>query len=108
MLWALFSQAVFIPKQNSVHAQVTFHSRTLHSKVKALIDSRATESFISPALIYHFTISICTIQWLKKLYRCLAVLKRSTCNKSNKLHNNMRIIYTIHQEDDVLVGVTWS
>ena len=58
MLRALFPQAVFIPKQNSVHAQVTFHSRTLHSEVKALIDSGATESFISPALVHHFSIPI--------------------------------------------------
>ena len=58
MLWALFPQAVFIPKQKSVHALVTFHSRILHSEVNALIDSGATESFISPDLVHHFTIPI--------------------------------------------------
>ena len=33
-----------------------FHSKTLHSQVSALIDSGATESFISPDLVKHFSI----------------------------------------------------
>jgi len=61
MLWALFVQAIFIPNKNSVHALNTFHSQTLHSKVNALIDSGATESFISPVLVDHFKITTCTI-----------------------------------------------
>ena len=56
MLRALFPNAVFRPNQRAVHALVKFHSRTLHSKVSALIDSGATESFISPDLVTHFCI----------------------------------------------------
>jgi hypothetical protein len=35
------------------------------------------------------------LQSLKKLSQCLAVLRRLTYGKSNKLHNNMKIIYVI-------------
>jgi hypothetical protein len=35
------------------------------------------------------------LQWVKKLFQCLASLKRLTCYKSNKLHNNLKIIYII-------------
>ncbi len=36
-----------------------------------------------------------SIQWLKKLFQCLAILKRLTCHKSNKIDNNLKIIYEI-------------
>jgi hypothetical protein len=55
-LWAFFPQAIFIPKQHSVHAFVKFHFRTLHSVVGALVDSGATESFISSDLVKHFSV----------------------------------------------------
>jgi hypothetical protein len=35
------------------------------------------------------------IQWLKKLSQCLATLERLACHKSNKIDNNLNIIYTI-------------
>ena len=35
------------------------------------------------------------IQWVKKLSQCLAVSERVICNKSNKLHKNVKIIYVI-------------
>jgi hypothetical protein len=35
------------------------------------------------------------LQLLKKLSQCLAILKRLTYGKSNKLHNNLKIIYVI-------------
>jgi len=35
------------------------------------------------------------IQWVKKLSQCLAILERLTQNKSDKLCNNMKIIYVI-------------
>jgi hypothetical protein len=35
------------------------------------------------------------VQSLKKLSRCLAVLQRLMWCKSNKLHNNLKIIYVI-------------
>ena len=56
MLRALFPDTVYIPKQKYVHAPVKFHSRTIHSDVNALIDSGATENFISPELVEHFWI----------------------------------------------------
>lgn len=36
-----------------------------------------------------------SIQWVKKLSQCLAVLERLTCRKPNKLCNNLQIIYII-------------
>ena len=58
MLRALFPNAIFTTRstQNSVHAPITFHSRTLHSQVSALIDSGATKNSISPDLIEYFSI----------------------------------------------------
>ena len=56
MLRAIFPQAVFIPNQRSVHANIKLHSRTLHSKVSALIDSGTTENFITPDIIKFFNI----------------------------------------------------
>jgi hypothetical protein len=35
------------------------------------------------------------LQWVKKLSQCLAVLERLTWHKSNKLCNNLKIIYVI-------------
>ena len=60
MLRAIFPKAVFISKQKYVHAPVKFHSSTIHSKVDALIDSGATENFISPELAEHFLIPTLT------------------------------------------------
>ena len=56
MLRALFPNAVFKPNFDSVHTPVIFHSRTLHSQVSALIDSGASENFLSPDLVEHFSI----------------------------------------------------
>ena len=35
------------------------------------------------------------VQWVKKLSQYLAVSERVVCNKSNKLHKNVKIIYVI-------------
>jgi hypothetical protein len=35
------------------------------------------------------------VQWVKKLSQCLDVLERLTWHKSNKLCNNLKIIYVI-------------
>jgi hypothetical protein len=35
------------------------------------------------------------VQWVKKLSQCLAVLERLTWHKSNKLCNNLKLIYVI-------------
>ena len=56
MLRALFPDAVYISKQKYVHAPIKFHSKTIHSDVNALIDSGATENFISLELVEHFWI----------------------------------------------------
>jgi hypothetical protein len=56
MLRAIFPQAIFISNQRSVHANIKLHSRTLHSKVSALIDSGATENFVTPEVIEFFNI----------------------------------------------------
>jgi hypothetical protein len=56
MLRALFPQAVFIPHEQSIHATVNLRSASLISEVDALVDSGATDNFISPAVIQHFGI----------------------------------------------------
>ena len=58
MLWVLFPQAVFMPRQWAVHTQVKIYSRTLQSPVQALINSGATKNFISPNVIDHFNIPV--------------------------------------------------
>jgi hypothetical protein len=56
MLRALFPQAVFIPYEQSIHAPVNLRSASLISEVDALVESGATDNFISPAVIQHFGI----------------------------------------------------
>jgi hypothetical protein len=55
MLRALFPQAAFIPKEQSLHAAV-LQSAHLHNNIDALIDSGATDNFILSALVYQFKI----------------------------------------------------
>src|ERR1700674_2058708 len=56
MLRAMFPQAAFLPKECSIHATVNLRSLQIVSEVDALIDSGATENFISPAVVEHFSI----------------------------------------------------
>jgi hypothetical protein len=58
MLRALFPQAAFIPKERSLHTAVQLQSAHLHSTIDALIDSGATDNFISLALVHQFRIPI--------------------------------------------------
>src|SRR6267154_97245 len=51
MLRALFPQAAFMPTQRSIYAMIQLHSRRLHSTTRALIDSGATDNFVSPTLL---------------------------------------------------------
>jgi hypothetical protein len=37
------------------------------------------------------------VQWLKKLSQCLAISKRLTCHKSDKINKTLKIIYVILQ-----------
>ena len=52
MLRALFPQAAFMPTQQSIYATIQLHSRRLHSTTRALVDSGATDNFISPTLLW--------------------------------------------------------
>ena len=56
MLWALFPEAVFIPKRHQIKAQVHLQSAHLHANIYALIDSGATNNFISPVTIKRFNL----------------------------------------------------
>ena len=56
MLRALFPQAIFMPKQKAIHVLVKIRSKTLNSEFLALIDSGATENFISPKVVEYFSI----------------------------------------------------
>src|ERR1700691_2071863 len=56
MLRAMFPQAAFLPKERSIHATVNLRSLQIVSEVDTLIDSGATENFISPAVVEHFSI----------------------------------------------------
>ena len=136
MLRALFPQAVFMPKQKAVHTPILIQSKTFTANLEALIDSGATENFISPNVVSYFSIPaqdlpnprtirnvdgtknsigevtqvaylqihhqgkanthpFFIIQWVKKLSQCLAVSERVVCNKFNKLHKNIKILYAI-------------
>src|SRR6202521_2284228 len=54
MLRAMFPQAAFLPKEPAVHAPVNLRSLELISEVAALIDSGATDNFISPQVVQRF------------------------------------------------------
>ena len=59
MLRAIFPQAAFLskePKESAVHAPVNLRSLKLISEIAALIDSGATDNFISPQVIKRFEI----------------------------------------------------
>jgi hypothetical protein len=56
MLWTIFPEAAFIPKQRQVKAPVQLHSKTLCSSIDALLDSGTTDNFISPLIVNHFKI----------------------------------------------------
>jgi hypothetical protein len=51
MLWAIFSKNFFIPKQRAMTAKVTIQSKYFKATTFALIDSGATDNFISPYLV---------------------------------------------------------
>ena len=56
MLWTIFPEAAFIPKQRQVKAPVQLHSKSLRSSIDALLDSGATDNFISPLIVNRFEI----------------------------------------------------
>jgi hypothetical protein len=56
MLRTIFPEAAFIPKQCQVKAPVQLHSKSLRSSIDALLDSGATDNFISPLIVNCFKI----------------------------------------------------
>ena len=112
MLRALFPDAVYIPKQKYVHAPIKFHSRTIHSDVNALIDSGATENFISPELVEHFWIP--TLDVKPRVIRNVdgtsnqmgKVIKAIILNVQYKGQHTMHTFYVITLGDDhMLLGM---
>src|SRR5713101_8813380 len=61
MLRTLFPQAVFMPKEQSIRAKVHIQSRTLYQHMLALLDSGATDNFISPDVVEHFKVPTCIL-----------------------------------------------
>jgi gag-pre-integrase-like protein len=58
------------------------------SKIKDCTACIQAKSSVQPYKGHH-------IQWLKKLSQCLATLERLACHKSNKIDNNLKLIYVI-------------
>src|SRR5947208_4085382 len=56
MLRTIFPEAAFIPKQRQVKVPVQLQSKSLHSNVHTLLDSGATDNFISPLIVNRFNI----------------------------------------------------
>jgi hypothetical protein len=113
MLRAIFPQAVFIPNQRSVHANIKLYSRTLHSKVSTLIDSGTTENFVMPEVIKFFNIptftlpkpqTICNIDGTKN--HIGQVTEAANLNISYNGKHDMHIFYIIDLGNDhMLLGM---
>jgi hypothetical protein len=113
MLWAIFPQAIFTPNQRSVHTNVKLHSRTLHSEIHVLIDSGATENFITPDVIEFFNIptfklpkprTICNVDGTKNSIG--EVTKATNLDISYKGKRDVHIFYVIDLENDhMLLGM---
>ena len=54
MLRAIFFKDVFIPKQRALNIKVRLKTKNLRADINALIDSGATENFISPVIVTRF------------------------------------------------------
>jgi hypothetical protein len=54
MLRAMFPQAAFLPKEPAVHAPINLQSLELIFEIAALINSGATDNFISPQVVQRF------------------------------------------------------
>jgi hypothetical protein len=65
MLRTIFPEAAFIPKQHQVKAPVQLQSKTLRSNVHTLLDSGATDNFISPLIVNRFNIQTYRLPKLK-------------------------------------------
>jgi hypothetical protein len=56
MLQVVFSNDAFIPKQRSIKARVKLRTKYRQANVHALVDSGATNNFITPHIVNHFKI----------------------------------------------------
>ena len=61
MLRAIFPKAILIPKDFSIHTSINLQSAQLISKINVLIDSGATDNFISPNVVWQFSIPTCIL-----------------------------------------------
>jgi hypothetical protein len=52
----IFPEVAFISKQHQVKAPVQLQSKSLCSNIDALLDSGATDNFISPLIVNRFEI----------------------------------------------------
>ena len=56
MLRTLFPQAAFVSTERSIRVPVNLRSKTLMSILDALIDSGATDNFLSPIVVKYFNL----------------------------------------------------
>src|SRR5260370_8546113 len=56
MIRAIFPSDAFVPKQQSIKAKVRMYTSKVAAEARALIDSGATENFISPSFISRYSI----------------------------------------------------
>ena len=110
MLRALFPNAVFKSKNRAIHAEIQFHSRTLHQEASALIDSGATNNFISPDLVDHFFIPMInlpkpkTVRNIDGTRNSVGTINQAAhldliYNRKKNIHN----FYVIDLEEDHMV-----
>src|SRR6266403_6047619 len=56
MIQATFPSDVFIPRKRAVTIRINMHTRNLKANIDTLLDSGATDNFISPAEVNRFKI----------------------------------------------------
>jgi len=110
MLRALFPNTVFKSKNRAVYADIQFHSRTLYQEASTLINSGATNNFISPDLVDHFFIPMIrlpkpkTVQSIDRTRNSIGTIDKAvhldlTYNRKKDTHN----FYIIDLGEDHMV-----
>ena len=85
MLRALFPQAAFVSRNRSIRAPVNLRSSSLTSEIDTLIDSGATDNFISPAVVTLFKIPTQPLEQPQNL--------RNVDGTPNKIGELTQVIY---------------